>query len=251
MWRVVIRLILMVLFSALALPMGFLLRAIGLELHALKLCMYLSKGLAWAAGLRVIVRGEMSGDRPLLLVSNHISYLDILALSSSAPLTFTPKSEIRNWPIVNWLCLMGGCVFVDRRRSQTKENLANLHQGLDAGKPLLLFAEGSTGNGKHLLPIRSSYFQLAETFDQPLTIQPILIRYERIHNLPVDEISRHRIAWVGDDDLLPHVISLFQMGPVTVSVNFLSEIDVSDCNGRKDIAAKCDQILSDAANNLL
>ena len=251
MWRVVIRITLMLLLAAIVLPIGFLLRALGLELHAIKLCMYLSKGLACCAGLRVIVRGQMSSKRPLLLVSNHISYLDILALSSSAPLTFTPKSEIRSWPVVNWLCLIGGCVFVDRKRSKTKENLANLHQGLEAGKPLLLFAEGSTGSGKRLLPIRSSYFQLAETFDKPLQIQPVLLNYERIHNLPIDEASRHRIAWVGDEELLPHVTSLFQMGPVTVSVNFLPAIDVSDCNGRKDIADKCQEALALAAKHLL
>ena len=206
--------------------------------------------VALVVGVRVQAHGQLNAVRPLLVVSNHISYLDIIALSAAAPLTYTPKAEIAGWPVLGLCCRLIGCVFVDRRRTKTKENMDNIHQGLKDGKPLVLFAEGTTGNGKHMLPIRSSYFQLVESFDEPISVQPVLIRYERVCGLPLDETIRHKIAWVGDEELGPHAKELLQLGPIDVSIHFLDSVDLSSCKNRKDMAKKCEEKLLSAIASL-
>src|SRR5689334_21385022 len=74
--------------------------------------------------VRVEVEGEPSPLRPLLIVSNHSSYLDIPVLGSRVPVSFTPKAEIAKWPLIGSICRLIDCVFIDRRVSRTGENQA-------------------------------------------------------------------------------------------------------------------------------
>lgn len=248
MWRVVLKLSGIVIITLCMLPFGWLVYLTG-KMHWMQCfsqCYF--SALAKVIGLRVHVAGALSKERPLLVVSNHISYLDIIALGAVAPLIFTPKSEIGGWPMIGFMCKLAGCVFIDRRRSQTNENLSRLHEGLKAGKPLSLFAEGTTGDGKRLLPIRSSYFQLVESFDGPIHIQPALLRYTHVHNLPLDEHSRYRICWLGDEDLLPHAIELLQLGPIDITIRFLPDLELGETKDRKALAAMCDAAMRGATH---
>lgn len=240
---VVLKLLGFVLLTITVVPVGLLIRLTKNPAHILFFARSYFRILSVILGLRVHVEGAHNRSGAQLIVSNHISYLDIIALGAAAEVTFIPKSEIASWPVIGFLCKLIGCVFVDRRRSKTKENMAAIHEGLMAGKPLVLFAEGTTGSGKTMQPIRSSYFQLVEEFDGPLTIQPVKISYMRIHGLPIDEATRYRIAWVGDEDLAPHLLELLKLGPIDVEVHFLPEIDITGGETRKEIARLCEEAL--------
>lgn len=113
-------------------------------------------------GIRVKVEGEVAGARPLLLVSNHISYLDILILGWKTTARFTPKNDIAKWPVISTVCRLLDCVFIDRANGSIKEVRGKIYNGLAAGEVISLFPEGTTGNGRRILPFKSSLFSIAE-----------------------------------------------------------------------------------------
>jgi 1-acyl-sn-glycerol-3-phosphate acyltransferase len=252
-WRVFLKLTFLLLGIVAIIPLGLVCHRLKRYDLTAKIGQYYFKYAAWVIGLRVMVKGIASPHRPLILVSNHISYLDIIALGSIHPMIFTPKAEIASWPLIGWLCRLMGCVFIERKKHKTGNNLTAIEQALDRNIPLLLFAEGTTSDSKRILPIRSSYFKIVEDHKNdatPVAVQPIFLRYTRVHNLPIDLDSRHKIAWYGDMDLAPHASELFQLGPIEAEVVYLDEIDITTCNSRKEIAATCENALVNNFNNL-
>lgn len=113
--------------------------------------------LARAIGLKVTVKGEPSCRRPLLIVSNHISWLDIVVLSSRVPVTFVAKSEVAGWPVLGRLARLQHTVFVDRERKLKSRMAAEeMARRMLAGHAVVLFAEGTSSDGSAVLPARRS-----------------------------------------------------------------------------------------------
>lgn len=247
MLRLLFRLFLLFLGVLVIVPPGLLAYISKRHDISAKIAQYYFTYGAWVMRLRVHINGSVAKGRPLLLVSNHISYLDIFALASSAPIIFTPKSEIGSWPLVGFLCKLMGCVFIERRKLSVNNNISMMDEALNRSIPVVLFAEGTTSDSKRILPLRSSMFQVAENrpADAPLYIQPVFLHYYAVHNLPMDMDTRHKIAWYGDMSLLPHMLELIKLGPIDVKVGFLLEVDVSHCKDRKEMASILQQILSD------
>lgn len=210
------------------------------------LCM---RGVLRIIGVRYEVQGAPARERPLLLVTNHSSYLDIYLLGALLPVRFTPKTEIGGWPLIGAICRLLDCIFIDRRMSRTAANQAALRTALEGGAVVCLFPEGTTGNGIRVLPFSSAYFGLAQEHfaGRPLAVQPAAITYTRVCNLPIDSASRHRIAWYGDMELVPHVRDLLKLGPIRAQVTFLEPVDISQFNGRKELAAYCQRVIAAAA----
>src|SRR6478735_4349292 len=177
-------------------------------------------------GVRVVERGSPPGDVPTLVVSNHVSWLDIPVIGSLHPLSFIAKSEVENWPVVGLLAKLQRSVFIDRqRRKATAEVNDALAHRLVKGEAIVLFAEGTTGDGNRLLPFRSSLVgaaqaALASDSVERVFLQPLAITYTRRNGLPVTRRERPFIAWYGDMDLGPH-LKLFIRGiPLDVVVTW-------------------------------
>ncbi|WP_208108331.1 lysophospholipid acyltransferase family protein [Paludibacterium purpuratum] len=111
-----------------------------------------------------------------LLVSNHVSWLDIIALAAFTPPRFVAKKEIRSWPVVGWMIARGGTLFIDRgnRRDAGRVNQI-MAESLKQGDCLCVFPEGTTTTGHHLLPFKSSLFESAILANS--TVLPITLRY--------------------------------------------------------------------------
>src|SRR4051812_32126637 len=108
-------------------------------------------------GVRVRASGAPVDDRPLLIVANHSSWLDISIITSLAPVVFVAKSEIARWPFFGLLAKLQRTVFVERdRRQKTGEVNAQIAQRLAEGDPVLLFGEGTAGDGNRVLPFRTA-----------------------------------------------------------------------------------------------
>jgi 1-acyl-sn-glycerol-3-phosphate acyltransferase len=108
-------------------------------------------------GVRARVHGTRSDEHPLLIVSNHVSWLDIAVISSLAPVVFVAKHEVARWPFFGLLAKLQRSVFVDRKqRSKTPEVNAEIARRLTDGDPVLLFGEGTSSDGNHVLPFRSA-----------------------------------------------------------------------------------------------
>jgi 1-acyl-sn-glycerol-3-phosphate acyltransferase len=112
-----------------------------------------------------------------LIVSNHISWLDVYVLNAARPVAFVSKSEVRDWPLIGWLAAKTDTVFL-RRGSRGHAKIVNAEIGalLNTGKDVALFPEGTTTDGTHLLGFHGALLQPAVETGRP--IQPIALSYE-------------------------------------------------------------------------
>jgi lyso-ornithine lipid O-acyltransferase len=199
------------------------------------------RAVARILGVKILTRGEVSGRRPLLLVSNHVSWLDAIVLGSIAPLSFIAKQEVSIWPVFGLLAKMQRTVFVDRtRRTETGAVNRSVADRLEQGDVMVLFAEGTTGDGTRLLPFRSALLGAARDAGGTETVvdlQPVSIAYTKRGGLPLAASARaNEIAWIGDIDLAPHFFGVLAGGPVDVEVSFGDIIPYGPQTDRKQAA---------------
>jgi lyso-ornithine lipid O-acyltransferase len=169
-------------------------------------------------GVHIKVDGPIP-TAPALLVSNHVSWLDIPVLSSVMPLSFIAKREVGGWPMFGWMAKLQRCVFVNREiRYSTGKSSAEITKRLHAGDTLVLFPEGTSNDGNTVKSFKSSYFGAAENLDIPVV--PVTVAYRSNYNLAFTKRQRPRVAWYGDMDLVPHLWEFLKAGPIKVSVRF-------------------------------
>ncbi len=157
--------------------------------------------MAGVLGMRVIAQGA-SHDGPVLLAANHISWLDILAINAVHPARFVSKADVRSWPLLGWLVASGGTLFIERERK--RDALRVVHQiaeSLAQGDTIAMFPEGTTGDGRALLPFHANLLQAAASTGTP--VQPVALHYE-----DHDAQPSQAVVWVGDTTL---VTSLWQV----------------------------------------
>ncbi len=211
---------------------------------------------AFMLGLRVRVEGLPSTARPLLIVSNHISWLDIVTLGSLMPLSFIAKREVSEWPVVRRLARLQRSVFIDRaRRTATAEAGEAIAARLATGDPLVLFAEGTTGDGISVLPFRSALVGAAAKAGAGLagagaatpgeaatiTIQPVAVLYMALQGLPIGRLRMTAVAWHGDMDLAPHLSHLVATGAIDAVVAFGTPIVLGPGADRKQATAAAER----------
>ncbi|MEM7223477.1 MAG: lysophospholipid acyltransferase family protein [Pseudomonadota bacterium] len=192
-------------------------------------------------GIRIERRGRQSRKTPTLFASNHVSYLDILVLGSLVPGSFVAKAEVKSWPLFGWLARLQRSVFVDRRPSKTARQRDEIMERLVAGDNLIIFPEGTSGDGNRVLPFKSALMSAAasEPNGVPLAVQPVTVAYTKLDGLPLGRSLRPFYAWYGDMDLAPHLWHLAGLGRLTVVVHFHPLITLAELGSRKALAAHC------------
>jgi 1-acyl-sn-glycerol-3-phosphate acyltransferase len=178
-------------------------------------------------GLRVIERGTPPRARAATLVlANHVSWLDIPVIGSLHPLSYVAKAEVARWPVIGTFARLQRTVFIDRaRRSATAEVNHLVAHRLRKGDVIVLFPEGTTGDGNRILPFRSSLVgaaqaALAEGGLERINLQPLAVTYVRRNGLPVTRRERPAIAWYGDMELAPHLALFLREGPLDAVVSW-------------------------------
>ncbi len=194
-------------------------------------------------GISVDVKGRKSTVRPTLFVSNHVSYLDIPVLGSLIPGCFVAKAEVAEWPVFGVLAKLQNTIFVDRRASRTAEQRDEITRFLEQGDPLVIFAEGTSGDGNRVLPFKSALLSVAQQRpgDAPLTVQPVSICYRLLDDIPMGRYLRPYFAWFGDMELASHVWEAIGLGRLTVEVIFHEPATIEQLGGRKELARYCQQ----------
>ena len=193
-------------------------------------------------GIRVHATGTLSDKRPLLVASNHISWTDIMVLGSLVDVKFIAKSELEGWPLLGWLSKLQRTVFIEReRKRKSGDQASEIATRLGKGDAMVLFAEGSTGDGNILLPFKSTLFGAAsmaitEGAAQEVFIQPVAIAYTRLHGVAFGRQDRGMSAWIGDEDLLPHLMGLLSERALDVEVHFGEPVVFSKGSNRKETA---------------
>lgn len=200
--------------------------------------------LAWrlllrSFGISVQVHGTPMPAAGTLYVANHISWTDIPVLGLVTRAAFVAKDDMRGWPLIGRLTAEYGCVFVEReRRGKVGAQAAELASHLEAERGLVLFPEGTTGLGDGVLPFRSSLFALVPGIGEGTArVQPITLRYAHADGRAFNPQEQRQIAWIGDDELLPHALTLAGMGRIRAEVWFETPIEAGD---RKGLARACE-----------
>ena len=177
----------------------------------------------------------------MLFVSNHVSYTDITVLGSLIVGSFIAKAEVAGWPLFGWLAKLQRTVFVDRRVRSTAAQRDAMTRRLAAGDALILFPEGTSGDGNRVLPFKSALFGAAERSRElaAITVQPVSIAYTRLDGMPLGRLLRPFFAWYGAAELAPHLWSMVGMGTVEVVVEFHPPTFLADCGSRKALARYC------------
>ncbi len=196
-------------------------------------------------GIRVHVEGHLETGKPVLLVSNHVSWLDIPALSTIAPVCFVAKAEVGTWPFVSLLAKLQRSVFVDRtRRTLVKHKAGEIAERLAQGDNIVLFAEGTSSDGNRVLPFRSSLFsatafapEAANDNGPDVAVQTAAITYTHLHGLPILRHERPLIAWYGEMDMLSHAWNVLKSGPLDVTISISEPVPLASLRDRKQLAA--------------
>ncbi|MBV9523053.1 MAG: 1-acyl-sn-glycerol-3-phosphate acyltransferase [Alphaproteobacteria bacterium] len=204
-------------------------------------------GLCWRVlGFRVEVKGAVSERRPTLFVANHVSYLDITIFGGLIKGSFIAKAEVAGWPLFGRLARLQRTVFVERRRGQTAKSRDEIAERLAGRDNLILFPEGTSGDGNRVLPFRSGLFGAAaiEVGGAPLAVQPVSIAYVRLNGMPMGRFFRPFFAWYGDMSMAPHLWTLLGLGTLTAAVEFHPVVTLAELGSRKALAEHCRRVIA-------
>lgn len=202
-------------------------------------------------GLRVQVIGapatEDGAARPVLYLSNHSSWLDVLVLGGVLEACFVSKGEIADWPLVNIVAKLGRTVFVSRSRRATGREADAMRAHMAAGESLIIFPEGTSNDGTRTLPFRSSLLGAA---DAARTVQPVSLVYDRLGGLPACRRDRPLFAWYGDMDIGSHFWRLARRGGARATILLHEPFPPTAVPNRKALAAEAERVVAEGASLL-
>ena len=188
-----------------------------------------SRSCLWLMGGRLRVQGDRPAA-PFFLVSNHLSYIDILVLSSMVDAFFIAKAEIRAWPGFGLLCRTVGTIFIDRelRRDVQRVN-RRVEETLAAGYGVVLFPEGTSSQGYEVMRFQSALLEYPA--QRQMEVHSVSVSYRT----PEGEIPAHlSISWWGDAPFVAHFVQLLGLSRFEARVRFLDTVEVGE--DRKQLA---------------
>ncbi len=179
----------------------------------------------WSARLlRILaVRLRVHGDpprhgTPLMLIGNHVSWLDIYAINAVLPVRFVAKAEVRRWPVIGWFSEKAGTLFIERARRHDTARLNRLMiEAMQAGDPVAVFPEAMTSDGSEVLKFHSSLLQPA--LDARAALHPVAIRYARGDGTLCTEA-----AYDGDKSLWDTLLLMVTQRTIDAHVYFLAPL---------------------------
>lgn len=181
-------------------------------------------------GVRIAVNGRYP-ERGVV-ISNHLGYLDIVVFAAMHRCVFVSKAEVRSWPLLGWMTTMAGTVYVERGRGGSAlQARSGMRSASEAGLPVVFFPEGTTTNGKEMLPFHSGLLSQALAEQQPVTAA--CIRYSiGSENDPTFTVEDDVAFW-GDTPMLRHIFRFLSLRDVHAEVRF-AEAPIAFTSGLDD-----------------
>jgi 1-acyl-sn-glycerol-3-phosphate acyltransferase len=204
-----------------------------------------SRALLWSAGVRLRVIASASpwpngrgapGLPGMLVVANHVSWIDVLALSAAAPVRVLAKREVRDWPLVGGLARRAGALFVDRARlGALRGTVAALTDALRAGDCVAVFPEGTTWCGVAAGPFRRAAFQAA--IDAGAPVRPVAVAFRHADGSPAQTA-----AFVGAQTLLDSMLRVLRTPGLTCELTVLPPL--APTGDRRDLARRAQEAIA-------
>ena len=167
-----------------------------------------------AMGVRSRIEGPLPSGQ-VLIVANHLSYLDIVIASAAVPSAFVAKLEIASWPAFGTLARLGGTIFVNRISRRSAWEVADrMGERMAEGVPVLFFPEGTSTDGSEVWRFHSTLF--APAVERGLSVVPAAIFYEPASA----DLQERDLCWFGDDLFFPHLLRVLGVTGFTAVVRF-------------------------------
>ncbi|GAA0732981.1 lysophospholipid acyltransferase family protein [Sphingomonas japonica] len=233
--RVFLRIAMMVLAALIAVPLHYLWRLLRLSSPWPRMFLGTVGRICGARVRRVGVPLR----RDVFYVSNHLSWIDILAIGGTSGSAFVAKAEIGEAPVVGWLSTLNRTVFVSREdRLGVAEQINQLRDALTDNWAITVFPEGTTTDGRSLLPFKTSMLKVLEPPPPGVLVQPVMLDFGA---------AAEDIAWIGLETGKDNALRvLARPGNFRVDVHFLDPLDPQAFPGRKAIAAESRRRITEA-----
>lgn len=180
--------------------------------------------------ISIIDRAAGAAASHSLVVANHISWLDIFVINSWQPCHFVAKSDIRDWPLIGWLCDKAGTIFIARGRLRDVRRIyEGLVHGLAAGEHVAFFPEGTTSTQGTVLPFHANLFEAA--IEARVPVQPFALRY-----LQADATANRfhpAVTFIGDTSFVDSLLTILKAQPIRVELIRLPLIKTAGCHRRE------------------
>jgi lyso-ornithine lipid O-acyltransferase len=191
-----------------------------------------ARGLLRRLRVEVQIEGPFPPG-PGLLVTNHLSYLDVLVLAVTGPTVFVSRADVREWPLIGPLTRWCSTIYIDRgRRELIPEVIGQMRSTIQDGARIVFFPEGTSGSGAVVMRFRPSLFGVATEGGYPVHVAAL-----SYHTCPGDPAARDAVCWWGDTGFVGHFFRLAGLRSVRATVRFVpGELRDTD---RKRLASRC------------
>ncbi|MGZ3788113.1 MAG: lysophospholipid acyltransferase family protein [Bacteriovorax sp.] len=221
---------------------------------------YLIKVISFCSrvGLKIIGINVVQNIRPAnldlednyLIVSNHLSYIDVLIIGGFFPSCFVTSKEMKETFFLGQICMLGGCLFVDRKnRNHLHREVKELTDALEGGHNVAIFPEATSTDGSSVIRFRRPLFQAA--IDARSKILPVCLNYRAIDASPVTIKNRDTVFWYGDMTFLDHILKLFSFKKMSVELTVLPSFLASDYGDKGLLAEKCHELVNGQYNKII
>jgi len=205
--------------------------------------------------IKVEVSGTPYTSTQTIYFANHISYLDIPVIGSIIRASFVAKKDVASWPVFGFLSTLQQTAFISRDREDAEKEKNALDNMLDIGKSLIIFPEGTSTDGREVIPFKSSLFSIAmkknlkDIYVQPVTLKMMLVDGQNVTNQNVRDIYSWHINM--DTPLGTHLWRFAQSKGAVISVIFHPEIKAHSHESRKTLAKACYNAVSNGLENTI
>jgi lyso-ornithine lipid O-acyltransferase len=173
-------------------------------------------------GMGIDVRVVGSFPKRGAVISNHLSYLDIVMYASIHPCVFVSKAEIKKWPVVGWMTTMSGTVYVERGHGgSAMKARKGMQAALDAGLPVVFFPEGTTSNGSDILKFHSGL--LSQVLEGGADVTAAYVRYRLGAGNDAGVTVADDVCYWGDRNMVAHIWKFLGLREVRAEVQFAEQ----------------------------
>lgn len=198
--------------------------------------------IAYSSGMKV-TSNYKTHSKGTLMVSNHLSYLDIFAILTQLPACFITSNELKETPLLGHVCRLSGCIFVERRsRSELYKDIKTVSTSLEAGYDVFLFPEGGTSSGEGVKKFKRPLFKGAMDADKDITL--FAVNYKSINGEPVSIENRDLLAWYDDMTFLPHFCKLICQKSFEIEINMVGVLKPQHFEDVTQLAIEAHRIIS-------
>ena len=205
-----------------------------------------------ALGIRVSLQSRGNGigsGKSMLILSNHLSYVDIFVISSFFPVSFIASvDEVKSDLLLGKATELSGGYFVERRnRSGLRTEIESISEILELGINVALFPEGTTSNGDRVLPFKTPLLSIAQKAG--VEILPLCLKYTSIDGEALTDKNKDLIYYYGDMKFFDHLFKLLSVGYVEAELKVLDKIDPRTASSRKEMARSVYDMINSAYMN--